>query len=195
MLSGNEVDLLEEVFSQNKDLIDVGSDNPDSDKEILEIISYSALLKDYEDLQIYRSLKVSDSLYDTYIIIVGVAYSLTKGKYSARYSETQIIGLKKLNRNYGHIFIRPETFEDKVSELFVKSEIDFPDFPKFSFRYYCLADDEIKAKSFANPDRLRCIEKQNEILIDVNGDVLIAKFSRIITNDDFNCMLEFVKNI
>jgi hypothetical protein len=193
MLSSSELDLLEEVLSQNKDLIDIGFDNPDNG--IMEDITNSVLMKDYEDIQIYKSLKVSDSLYDTYITIVGNTYSLTKGKYPARYSENQVIGLKKLSRNYGHIFIRPETFEDKVSELFIKSEIDFPEFPKFSFRYYCLADDEIKAKSFANPGRLRCIEKQNEILIDVNGDVLIAKFSRIITHDDFNCMLEFIKSI
>jgi hypothetical protein len=193
MLSSSELDLLEEVLSQNKDLIDIGFDNPDNG--IMEDITNSVLMKDYEDIQIYKSLKVSDSLYDTYITIVGNTYSLTKGKYPARYSENQVIGLKKLSRNYGHIFIRPETFEDKVSELFIKSEIDFPEFPKFSFRYYCLADDEIKAKTFANPDRLRCIEKQNEILIDVNGDVLIAKFSRIITYDDFNCMLEFIKSI
>jgi hypothetical protein len=193
MLSSSELDLLEEVLSQNKDLIDIGFDNPDNG--IMEDITNSVLMKDYEDIQIYKSLKVSDSLYDTYITIVGITYSLTKGKYPARYSENQVIGLKKLSRNYGHIFIRPETFEDKVSELFIKSEIDFPEFPKFSFRYYCLADDEIKAKTFANPDRLRCIEKQNEILIDVNGDVLIAKFSRIITYDDFNCMLEFIKSI
>ena len=193
MLSSSELDLLEEVLSQNKDLIDIGFDNPDNG--IMEDITNSVLMKDYEDIQIYKSLKVSDSLYDTYITIVGNTYSLTKGKYPARYSENQVIGLKKLSRNYGHIFIRPETFEDKVSELFIKSEIDFPEFPKFSFRYYCLADDEIKAKTFANPDRLRCIEKQNEILIDVNGDVLIAKFSRIITHDDFNCMLEFIKSI
>jgi hypothetical protein len=193
MLSSSELDLLEEVLSQNKDLIDIGFDNPDNG--IMEDITNSVLMKDYEDIQIYKSLKVSDSLYDTYITIVGNTYSLTKGKYPARYSENQVIGLKKLSRNYGHIFIRPETFEDKVSELFIKSEIDFPEFPKFSFRYYYLTDDEIKAKSFANPDRLRCIEKQNEILIDVNGDVLIAKFSRIITYDDFNCMLEFIKSI
>jgi len=193
MLSSSELDLLEEVLSQNKVLIDIGFDNPDNG--IMEDITNSVLMKDYEDIQIYKSLKVSDSLYDTYITIVGITYSLTKGKYPARYSENQVIGLKKLSRNYGHILIRPETFEDKVSELFIKSEIDFPDFPKFSFRYYCLADDEIKAKSFANPDRLRCIEKQNEILIDVNGDVLIAKFSRIITNGVFNSMLDFIKNI
>ena len=193
MLSSSELDLLVEVLSQNKDLIDIGFDNPDNG--LMEDITKSVLMKDYEDIQIYKSLKVSDSLYDTYITIVGNTYSLTKGKYPARYSENQVIGLKKLSRNYGHIFIRPETFEDKVSELFIKSEIDFPEFPKFSFRYYCLADDEIKAKTFANPDRLRCIEKQNEILIDVNGDVLIAKFSRIITYNDFNCMLEFIKSI
>lgn len=195
MLTSDEVDLLEAFLSQNQDLVDTEFSNTDDENGILKYINNSVLMKDYDDFQIYKSVKVSDSQYDTFIIIVGVDYSISKGKYLAKYSENQIIGIKKLTRNYGHIFIRPETFEDKISELFINSEIDFPEFSKFSFRYYCLAGDEVKARSFANPDRLRCIEEQNEILIEVNEDVLISKFSRIITYNDFESMLEFIKNI
>lgn len=195
MLSSSEVDLLEEFLSQNKDLVDIEFNNTENDNGILKYINNSVLMKEYEDFQIYKSAKVSDSMYDTFIIIVGVAYSITRGKYPAKYSETQIIGIKKLNRNYGHIFIKPETFEDKISELFVKSEIDFADYPKFSFRYFCVTDNEVKAKLFATPDRLKRIENQNEIIIEVNEDVLISKFSRIITYVDCNSMIEFIKNI
>jgi hypothetical protein len=195
MLTGVEIDLVEEILSQYKGKTNLVFDIPDNENELLGYFNNSLMMKDYNDIQIYKSAKVPDSVYDTYIIIVQITYTIKKGRYSPVYSELQAIGLKKLSRNYGNIFIRPETFEDKVSELFIKSEIDFPDFPIFSFRYYCLADDEIKARSFANPDRLRSIEKQNKILIDINDDVLISKFSRIITYLDFISMVEFIRII
>lgn len=195
MLTSSEVDLLEEFLSQNKDLVDIGFNNTDNDYRILEYINNSVLMKGYDDFHIYKAVKVLNSLYDTYIILVEVAYSITRGKYPARYTETQIIGLKKLSRSFGNIFIRPETFEDKVSELFMKSEIDFPDYPKFSYSYYCTADNEFNAKLFATSERLKHIEMQKEILIEVNEDLLISKFSRLITKDDCNSMVEFIKNI
>jgi hypothetical protein len=195
MLKGSEIDSVEEILSQFKDRIDLGFENKDNENEILGYLNNSVLMKDYEDIYIYKLVKISDSIYDTYLLVVQVSYTIRRGKFPTGYSEPQIVGLKKLSRNYGKIFIRPETFEDKVSELFIKSEIDFPDSPKFSFRYYCLTDDEIKARSFATQDRLKSIEKQNEILIEVDEDVLISKFSRVITYDDFSNMVEFIKNI
>jgi hypothetical protein len=195
MLSSSEIDLLEEIFSQNTDLIDIGFNSSDSENEILSYLNNSLLMKEYDAFQIHKLAKFSDSNYETYIIIIEVDYSISRGKYPSRFTENQIIGLKKLNRAYGNIFIRPETFEDKVSKLFIKSEIDFPDYPKFSLRYFFTADTEFNAKLFATSERLKCIEKQNEIKIVVNEDVLISKFSRIITYEDCTSMIEFIKSI
>jgi hypothetical protein len=195
MLNGTEIDLVEEISSQYKDKNDLVFDILDNENEILGYLNNSQLMKDYDDVNIFKTAKISDSVYDAYILVVQVSYTIHQGKFPSSYSEPQVVGLKKLSRNYGNIFIRPETFEDKVSELFIKSEIDFSEFPNFSFRYYCLANDEIKARLFANSDRLRSIEKQNKILIDVNEDVLISKFSRILTYDDFNSMIEFIKKL
>ena len=129
------------------------------------------------------------------MIIAKVTYSIPSGKYNLGASELQLIGFKKLDKNYANILIKPETMEDKVSEWFTKVEIDFKDFPKFSSAYYFLAEHEQSGYSFATANRLNSIENQRELFIEIAGDILVSKYTRKLNEDDFKSMLKFIENV
>lgn len=52
-----------------------------------------------------------------------------------------------LKKDFGKSLIRPETFHDKISELFVPIEVDFKEHPLFSFNYYVIAEDKEKLQN------------------------------------------------
>jgi hypothetical protein len=52
-----------------------------------------------------------------------------------------LYGQLKIKGNFGTVLIRPETFGDKITELFVKTEVDFKTHPLFSYRYFVASDE------------------------------------------------------
>jgi hypothetical protein len=195
MLKEVEINIIENIISQLKARTNIELLDPELDNEFISYIRKSLLMDSYHDLYTHTLVKMLDSEYDTKFMIAEVTYPTQTGKYSHISIETQIIGFKRLDFNYGHIFIRPETFEDKLSEIFIKSEIDFKEFPKFSSKYYFLSDNEPLAHAFATSSRLQLIEKQREILIEIKEDRLITKFSRKLTTEDCENMIEFIERI
>ena len=85
---------------------------------------------------------------------------MSGGKFSHEVSENQILGVKILDRDYGHILIRPETIEDKFRELFKKKEKDFKSNPRFSFHYYVLHESTFANSNFETEKRLDLISEQ-----------------------------------
>lgn len=195
MLSSQEIDLVDLIYKQHSNLFEPVSDSKEIDKNLYEIAENSVLLSSYNDIWIHEALRVLDCNMDTRLLVVQVTYAEFRMKRIVDASEVQLIGLKILDHDYGHLLIRPETVEDKINEFFKKCEIDFRDFPTFSSRYYYLAKDDYLGISFATPNRLGLMEKQNEITIEVKGDILVAKYPRIINASDFNNMLNFIKEI
>lgn len=55
-----------------------------------------------------------------------------------------VFGHLKLNKDFGATYIRPESFKDKILEMFVPVEIDFAAAPEFSSKYYVLSNDKEK---------------------------------------------------
>ena len=54
MLTGVEIDLVEEILSQYKDKTDLVFYIPDNENELLAYINNSLIIKDYNDIQIYK---------------------------------------------------------------------------------------------------------------------------------------------
>ena len=194
MLSSNEIDLIDQLISRNEKEFDRRFDNS-IDKLLSQFLDDSSILKSYKDVDYYRSLRVAGCANDAHLLIVEVGYDLLSGKHNLGDYEPQLIGLKKLDKNYGSIIIRPETLEDKLAEFFTKAEIDFKDYPKFSSKYYFLSDDKPLGYSFATNDRLTLIEQQREVYIEIKGDMLISKYMRILNAEDFSSMLDLIKKI
>ena len=195
MLSSVNIDLIENVLSSAGNKIELLNENSPAVREIFDSVCNSFLMSEYRSISIFKAIKVLHGVFDAHLLITEVSYSLRNGKFNIENTEPQLIGYKKLDNNYGHILIRPETLEDKISGLFIKTEIDFKNYPEFSSRYYFAGDNELSANSFATSRRLELMEKQRELLVEVTGDILISKFSRVITSDDCNSMIGFIRDI
>lgn len=155
----------------------------------------SLSLSSFKDFNIKTGFKILKMPAYGCIFVIAIRYYIHSGKYGNNGSDIQVIGLKKLDKNYGHILIRPETFEDKISELVIKTEIDFKDSPKFSSKYFFVSDDRFLAEQFATTPRLTLIEQQHELVLEVIGDQLIARFPRKLHDQDFESMISFIRNI
>jgi hypothetical protein len=195
MLSAQEIDFVEELYVSNQGKIEEISESTDNEIEFYKKLDNSLLLIDYIDIYFYKSFKVLGCADFANILVIKTFYKIRSGKYNIGDYELQLIGMKSLNKNFGNILLRPETLADKIVELFSRTEIDFNDYPLFSTKYYLLADNESLCKSFATNQRINLIEDQNEILIQVMDNLLIAKYCRLLNHSDFVNLVDFIKRI
>ena len=155
-----------------------------------ELLNSFAILSNYRDMNLYDLFKVVINGKVFYFGTLEVEYTGKESRYPSSVSEFQNFMIKRLDFDYGKIMIRPESIQDKVQEIFVKSEIDFPDHPGFSSRYYFVADDKGLARSFATDRRLSLIGMQRELFVEINNNILLAKFARNVSYDDCLVLLE-----
>ena len=155
-----------------------------------ELLGNFVILSKYRDLNLYDLFKVVINGQVFYFGTLEVEYTWKESRYPSSVREFQNFMIKRLDFDYGKIMIRPESIQDKVQEIFVKSEIDFPDHPGFSSRYYFVAEDKGLARSFATDRRLSLIGLQRELFVEVNNNILLAKFARNVNYDDCIALLE-----
>ena len=155
-----------------------------------ELLGNFAILSNYRDMNLYDLFKVVINGKVFYFGTLEVEYAWKESRYPSSVREFQNFMIKRLDFDYGKIMIRPESIQDKVQEIFVKSEIDFPDHPGFSSRYYFVAEDKGLARSFATDRRLSLIGLQRELFVEVNNNILLAKFARNVNYDDCIALLE-----
>jgi hypothetical protein len=93
----------------------------------------------------YFAWKVSLSLHSFELCLIQyetVYYTASNyGGHEHTDSHIYFFGHLDLKNDFGVGLMQPETIADKVSELFNPIEIDFETHPKFSSRYYVLAED------------------------------------------------------
>lgn len=196
MLTSQEIEIVESITETFKDsLIEISDTQESDDSSMYDFADNTLLLNYYTEKFYYKIFNVLNNKIDSRLLIVNTTSVVPSTKSYRTIKETQIVGIKVLDKNFGHIFIRPETLEDKLNEFFKQSEFDFKDFPNFSSKYYFLSDDSVSANSFATNHRLELLEKQKDILLEVKGNLLIAKHPRVLNLKDFGCLLELIKEI
>ncbi len=195
MLSAEEIDHVEALLVQLKASLKVDPSDPGKKYDLFNCLDASVLFGHYYDIHFYKSMDVIKSKREAKLLLAKVWYHIPSGKYSLGSAEVQLVGIKRLENNYGKIHIRPESLQDKVTELFVRTEIDFHKFPEFSSKYFLQSASEKSAIAFATVNRLELIERQKEMIIEVAGDVLIAKYSRMLNLEDMTDMYRFIEKI
>jgi hypothetical protein len=163
-------------------------------ENIDELFRDSILLQPYEgfSLEDFVMLSISE---EAYIFVVRVLYRINSGRVTEVLSEFQFFGVKMLDSNYGKLFIRPETFGDKVSDLFVHQDHDFRNYPKFSSKYFFISDHPGNAEMFAKANRLILMEQFDDLLLEVSGNTMISKFAKPCNEKDFMSMIQLLKGI
>jgi len=151
------------------------------------------LLKNYEHIEYYSAFQ--SLLFDSEakIIFARITYPIPSTKTAQYITDLQVVAVKFLEDDYGEIQIRPETFEDKIREFFKSIELDFPDFPEFSKKYYFITENKDLARKFAKPKLLELLEKIDGIFIQVKGRILVAKFNSIANITNCKALLDLIE--
>jgi hypothetical protein len=189
------IDFITALLSQlNHDLIPLNTP-VEGNQEILDILEKSGILNDYSSITYFNSCLVTETGVSAHFIIADVGYTSNKSKYTTVYSEPQAIIVKNIDFDYGHILIRPESLGDKLSEIFSRAEMDFPENNRFSSKYYVQSEKPETARSFFNNSRMSLIEQHDGLFIEIMGNFLIAKYIKILNVEDCRLLLDLARKI
>jgi hypothetical protein len=193
------MDELEFSFRLNEILEHHGSELSEASEELTEkvmdlLIDETWMGHPDRELLLIPSFAIKECP-DAGIFVATYSFDVYKSKFRSKLLDVTALAYKKLDRNFGSLFLRPESFGDKLTELIRPVKNDFPEYPVFSSKYYFLSDSEYNAKLFATDKRLKLIGRMDEITISVKGNNLLALFPRPLNEKDFASLLEFIKEI
>ena len=196
MTSDLDLQFIKDTFKGLRRKFELTERTSDISSRYMDFLDKALLLSHYRSIDYYNAycFKTSDN-YEGMLFTILVLYSIRSGKFDIGGYDIQLLALRELPHPYGHILIRPETVTDKISEWFQHIETDFPANPGFSGNNYFLSDNKMLSNEFATQKRLSGIEKHRDIYIEINGDIMMAKFQRNINFTDGCSLIELMKEI
>jgi hypothetical protein len=194
MLSAKEIKLIDSITSMYENQL--VEDHQQADEfDFFEQLQQSNLIQGYANTYFYKSFQINKIETTTKLFFVQSSYVVYSNKSRYTQNEVHLLGVKQLDKDFGNIEIRPEKISDKIVELLRPQELDFKEFPKFSKKYYMLANNHKLAHEFATKTRIAAIENLPDVYIHVQGNLLAAKFLRIVNHDDFVRMMSILEAV
>lgn len=95
-----------------------------------------------------------------------------------------LYGQLKIKGNFGTILIRPETFGDKITELFVKTEVDFESHPLFSYKYFVLADGAVNLVKTLPQELLKFLENVNGLQLEFRNQYCLFRLPKAMNPEE-----------
>ena len=141
-------------------------------------------------------IKIGSSMSEIHLMFPEVAYNAT-ARGTFRTTEFQIWGTVLLKKDYGHVFIRTETFLDKIHELINPIELDFEDDKEFSKTFFVLTTDKQKTELQLTPlfRKLMMEIPLKDIMIEISGNRLITGNKKVIQTDTAVAFTKFLESI
>lgn len=84
------------------------------------------------------------------------------------------------NRNFGRVFMRPETAGDKIAELFQPVELDIVGFNKFNRKYYLLAENRARFLRTIDRDTLDFLATTRGLQLEMNGQRCLFRLQKAL---------------
>jgi hypothetical protein len=102
------------------------------------------------------------------------------GGYTHLDTSLYLFGQLSLKKDFGISLIRPETLQDKLSELFVPAEIDLKDYPLFSYKYYVIAAEKEKFQNLFASEFFLFMEKNPGLQIEFRNRQCLFRLPKAI---------------
>jgi hypothetical protein len=120
-----------------------------------------------------------------------------KGGQSFVYDKYQAWAFVTLNRDFGRALIRPETFSDRILEIFHPTELKFKEDEVFSACFYVTTNDPEKARAAMATDFRDIIKDMmyKNFSIEIINQVLVIRDNKPINQDDVVCLAEFARKL
>jgi len=149
-----------------------------------------------EQITVIQALKLSrGSSYVLYCLFVWDATVESVGSrgriHRTHYTEPYQFAVAQLEPDFGRAIIRPETMADKLVELFERRELDFPQCPDFSRKYFFLAEDEDKARAAASPAFLNEVAGHEGLTLFLTDNEMLATRKKVVSHESCSELVEF----
>ncbi|MES2766271.1 MAG: hypothetical protein V4642_10400 [Bacteroidota bacterium] len=151
------------------------------------------LFKEYSHITSKEGIEITHHDFKCYLHVFHVEYTWIGAK-GARHKtlENQYYGVVRLNKEFGHVFIRRERISDKIHEIFKPIEVDFENDDEFCRKFYVVAEDSDKAKSAIDTKFRKAVLELNvdNIFIEIVRNQLVIGSKTIMSTHN---AIEFVK--
>lgn len=175
-------------------------EQPDKKEEerIGSILSQFSTINNYDKITVLLVLRYGGIDSNSYLILLtfnsqDAVYS--RIPHSIKNVDCELIGLTSINCDPGHVFIRPETFGDKIVELVYPVEIDFPEDKEFSSKYYVICEDKNRLRSNIDLKILRAIKQYDDLHIEILNKFLFARTLKPVNQKSIDTIAGFLKNL
>jgi hypothetical protein len=128
--------------------------------------------------------------------IIQYRSSVSAGRVRFSGSNNYFVGVITLERSYPHTIIQPETAALKISNLFVKGDVDFKHAKWFSFKFHVITKDEDRLRRlFENVD-LNRLTKFGNAEIEINDTQCYFRATRKpVSQEEAQVFIELAKTI
>lgn len=193
----NSLKKSEDCFNSLQDIYHL-TDVPKTEAErIIESVSDFDTFKPYEVVLASEPVALGHPELKSYLVLLSINFvfkAVRNPQHQTQIIDQEMIGIAFLKKDYGKVLIRPETFADKISELFAPTEIDFEDHPVFSKNYYMLSNEPEKLKFIITNHFLDCIEKYRGLEIEIAGNILVVRLRKNVTAENALSIAEFLSD-
>jgi hypothetical protein len=170
-LSAEDIELINKTYRELDNYFSIKIEaEPLVNIKLFEIAKY------YRSVEPREFIRIKEGLERSFVVYNEVEYKIAPSKYSHNvYREVQLWGGAFLSKDYAHIIITPETFEDKLREMFTPMELDFDDDENFSSQYYLLTKDKAKAKRAITSSFREILKKSGlkDFYLEIKNDILL----------------------
>lgn len=156
-------------------------------------------LKEYQQVFIHDGIELKKDQNKSLLVTLSIN-SIVEVKHQhhivrENLTEFEFVGLVTLKKDYGRVYIRPETMADKFIELIKPAEVDFDIDKAFSRNYFVLTNDERKLRQQVTADFLSAINKHKGLEIEIDRNTLMVRLRQRVSLKAAQTISEFLTDI
>ena len=166
---------------------------------LLKTLGKFKSLKDYNAVYFVQASEIRGTDGQGFLAVVSVNSTIihTGSRYQRKeaLTEWEFIGIAKLSSDFGQVYMRPESLQDKINEYFDPLEVDFVFDKEFSKKYFVLTTDETKLRERVTPNFLSAIRKHRGLEIEIQGKDALVRLKKRVSTDSAEIIAELLYDL
>lgn len=154
----------------------------EEEAKIQQQLSQFESFQPYQEVFLYGSVGINSGDRLSYFTTVSLNYQQqTLTAYQGQQSgltALSYVGLTTLDKDYGAVWIRPETNTERVVEWFYPTNVKFQADKDFSKKYRVIAEDEALLKEQFSRQCLALIREYDQLTIEIKGQAMMARLPK-----------------
>jgi hypothetical protein len=152
----------------------------------------------FKNLQaiVIESLKPIDANVPLLVSLVQYASSYSTGKYSNSGKDHYLFGYLVMKQSFPKTYVCKETIREKITDLFLRLEVDFENNKKFSKKFHVLTDDKSKLTNLLQFKKLDDLAPYPDMELEIHGNTCLFRSSRkSISIEETNAFCDLTKTL